>query len=69
MKRETDPPSRLEDDTLPDTSNFGSTTLTDLIDEMDRAAFRRALELRDTRLAPHGEMSISAHGSAHHETV
>ena len=32
----------------------GDETLTDLLDRMDREAFRRSLELRDSRLAAHG---------------
>jgi hypothetical protein len=29
-------------------------SLTDLLDRLDREAFRRSLELRDARLSPHG---------------
>ena len=32
----------------------GDETLTDLLDRMDREAFRRSLELRDSRLTAHG---------------
>jgi hypothetical protein len=32
----------------------GDETLTDLFDRMDREAFRRSLELRDSRLTAHG---------------
>jgi hypothetical protein len=32
----------------------GDETLTDLFDRMDREAFRRSLELRDSRLMAHG---------------
>ena len=32
----------------------GDETLTDLFDRMDREAFRRSLELRDSRLLDHG---------------
>lgn len=32
----------------------GGETLTDLLDRMDREAFRRSLELRDARLTAHG---------------
>jgi hypothetical protein len=31
-----------------------SESLTDLLDRLDREAFRRALELRDARLSSHG---------------
>jgi hypothetical protein len=32
----------------------GDESLTDLLDRLDREAFRRALELRDARLSSHG---------------
>ena len=32
----------------------GAETLTDLLERLDREAFRRSLELRDARLSTHG---------------
>jgi hypothetical protein len=32
----------------------GGESLTDLLDRLDREAFRRSLELRDARLSSHG---------------
>jgi len=32
----------------------GAESLTDLLDRLDREAFRRSLELRDARLSSHG---------------
>jgi hypothetical protein len=32
----------------------GEESLTDLLDRLDREAFRRSLELRDARLSSHG---------------
>ena len=32
----------------------GTESLTDLLDRLDREAFRRSLELRDARLSSHG---------------
>jgi hypothetical protein len=50
MNNEIDPPAGFTVETGLDTA-----TLTDLIDAMDRAAFRRALELRDTKVERHAD--------------
>lgn len=52
MNNDIDPPSRFDGDKRLERPNAAKSTLTDLIDEMDRASFRRALELRDTKLTP-----------------
>lgn len=43
---------RTKDGTPQQPQQEPAETLTDLIDRMDRAAFRRALEQRDLRLLP-----------------
>lgn len=59
MNNDIDSPAGFTGDAMPDPASIDHATLTDLIDEMDRAAFRRALELRDTRVTRHTNRAAS----------